>query len=43
MNTEKHSDQREDPYGFWILAAPILAMGVLIGFIALLMRSTGKW
>ena len=26
-----------------ILMLPVLAMGVLIGILALLMRSTGKW
>ena len=33
----------DDPGQGLTLALPILAMGVLMGIIALLMRSTGKW
>jgi hypothetical protein len=45
VNTEKKELVREEPepYGFWILASPIFGMAALIGFLALLMRSTGKW
>jgi hypothetical protein len=38
------NDKREEkPSEEVILALPILAMAALIGVLALLMRSTGKW
>ena len=40
---KKSDDQREDQFGFWILTLPIFAMGVLMGIVALAMRTTGKW
>jgi hypothetical protein len=39
----KSGQQREEPGDSLVLILPILAMAVLVGILALLMRSTGKW
>jgi hypothetical protein len=39
----KSGQQREEPGDSLILLLPVLAMGALIGILALLMRSAGKW
>ena len=43
MEVKEGKQQDKQPNESLILMLPILAMGVLIGIIALLMRSTGKW
>jgi hypothetical protein len=39
----KDGKRQEEPGDALILMLPVLAMGALIGILALLMRSTGKW
>jgi hypothetical protein len=39
----KSGQQREEPGDSLVLVLPIIAMAALIGILALLMRSTGKW
>jgi hypothetical protein len=39
----KSGQQREEPGDGLVLVLPIIAMATLIGILALLMRSTGKW
>lgn len=39
----KSGRQQEEPGDGLVILLPILAMGTLIGILALLMRSTGKW
>ena len=43
MDTKDRQEKEEQPLESLTLMLPILAMGVLIGILALLMRSTGKW
>jgi hypothetical protein len=39
----KDGQKQPEPGGGLVLMLPVLAMFVLIGVLALLMRSTGKW
>jgi hypothetical protein len=43
LDTKSVKKQEERPEETFILALPLLAMFALIGVLALLMRSTGKW
>lgn len=39
----KDGKRQEEPGDILVLMLPVLAMGALIGILALLMHSTGKW
>jgi hypothetical protein len=39
----KDGKRQEEPGDSLVLMLPVLAMAALIGILALLMRSTGKW
>lgn len=43
MDTKSGRQLEDQPGESLVLMLPVLAMGVLIGVLALLMRSTGKW
>lgn len=43
MDTKSGRQVEDRPGESLVLVLPLLAMGALIGIIALLMRSTGKW
>ena len=39
----KDGKRQEEPGDALVIMLPVLAMGALIGILALLMRSAGKW
>lgn len=43
MDTKSGRQVEDQPREGLVLVLPVLAMGVLMGILALLMRSTGKW
>jgi hypothetical protein len=46
-NKEPPEEENHRPFWlrgpFWIIQLPLLGMLAMIGFLALVMRSTGKW
>lgn len=44
---ERPAEEQKRPFwrysAFWVIQLPLLGMLAIIGFIALVMRSTGKW